>query len=78
MLKKRIYSSFLSVALFLHFGIAVAAETVKVKVLKNEGDFVLILPSGYVIQGAPVFPCKINGQIEPCYVLRKGEQVQPK
>lgn len=71
---KRIHLSLLAPLLLL-FGVVEANETVRVKVIENEGDLVLILPSPYTIQGAPVSPCKIDGRHEPCYVLRREENI---
>ena len=73
---KRIHFSLIA-PLLLHFGVAEANETVHVKVIKNEGDLVLVVPSPYTIEGALVSPCKIHGRTEPCYVLRKAGTVMP-
>lgn len=55
-----------------------SVQKVGVKVVKDDDNLALILKGEYVIEGAPIYPCKINGKTKTCYLLRKAEKTQPK
>ena len=73
MLKILVGTLLLSVAIETFAGV-VDVKKVAVKVIKNDGDLALIVKGDYVIDGAPIYPCKINGKTEACYRLRKAEK----
>lgn len=44
------------------------------RILRNDGDWVLVLPAGYELEHAAVVLCQFNQKIVPCYPLKKASK----